>query len=216
MGRFTVKEVTRKDVADFILKRHYAGRLPSISYAFALYQSNSLVGALTIGKPASPPLCRGLAGEEYSSQVYELNRLVCVDDTPNILSWFVGQVFNLLKDSNLILVSFSDEGMNHFGYIYQATNWWYTGRSPERTDKYMPGNKHPRHYTEEFSHLRKVRTAKHRYIYVPNKRLRKTVRKRLNYPILTKYPKGESGYYEPGDVQKVTVLDTRTGERYTE
>ncbi|WBF81098.1 hypothetical protein FMLHJGGC_00045 [Staphylococcus phage BSwM-KMM1] len=61
--------------------------------------------------------------------------------------------------------------MNHHGYIYQATNFIYTGSTKERTDMYTEGNKHSRHYNEDNKHLRKVRTSKHRYVYFTDKKI---------------------------------------------
>ena len=51
---------------EWLLKKHYAKRLPSISYAFGLYDELILVGVLTIGKPASPFLCDGVCGKHFS------------------------------------------------------------------------------------------------------------------------------------------------------
>lgn len=117
-----------------------------------------------------------------------------------------------LKQEDLVIVSFADEGAGHQGYIYQATNFIYTGKTKERTDKYMPGNKHPRHYTEEFKHLRKVRTAKHRYVYFTKS---KELEKSLKYPVLP-YPKGKNKNYTLGARLKVKVLNKETGEVYEE
>lgn len=214
MKGLEIRRVKSSDVRDLVLNKHYAGRLPSITFAWGLFDGDELVGALTIGKPASPPLCKGLAGERWSSCVYELNRLVLSKDMPaNTLSWFVSRALRDLANKDVVLVSFADEGVGHHGYIYQATNWTYTGRTPGRTDKFMPGGKHPRHYTEEFAHLRRVRTPKHRYVHVPNRRLRRQVMRDLKYPILP-YPKGENQRYTLGERHQTTVLDTRTGETF--
>lgn len=73
-------------------------------------------------------------GGRYSDRVFELNRLCVSEGLPkNALSWFVGQTFKMLP-SPLALVSFADSGQNHHGYIYQATNWIYTGLSTRFTD----------------------------------------------------------------------------------
>ena len=42
----------------------------------------------------------------------------------------------------LIIVSYADKGQNHNGYIYQATNFLYTGATKERTDISTQENKH--------------------------------------------------------------------------
>ena len=213
-GGLTVEIGTRNLLADMILTKHYAQRMPPVSYAYAMRRDGNLIGGLTIGKPASRPLCVGLAGEKYAPNVYELNRLITDGTTDkNDLSWFVGASLRDLSSERIVLVSFADAGAGHHGYIYQATNWVYTGVSPGRTDKYMPGGKHPRHYTEEYAHLRKIRTAKHRYVFVPNKRFRKEIMREMNYPVMP-YPKGANDRYTLGARIIDKVLDTRTGIIY--
>lgn len=212
---FVVKRIEPKETLDFILNKHYAQRKPSISYSFGLFHNSDLVGVCTIGKPASPSLCRGICGDEYSSKVFELNRLVVEDNLPkNTLSFFVSRVLRELKSEDLVIVSYADSGMNHHGYIYQACNFLYTGATLERTDKYTPDNKHSRHYDDKYSHLRKVRTSKHRYVFFTNKKNKK-MRQALNYPILP-YPKGENENYVLGSRIRTKVLNKNTGEYFYE
>lgn len=207
-----VKQINSKETYDFILNKHYAQRKPSISWAFGLFEQDQLVGILTIGKPASHSLCIGICGKEYEKYVYELNRLCVNEGLPkNTLSWFVSQVLKKLKNEKLILVSYADEGMGHHGYIYQATNWIYTGKTKQRTDKYTPPGKHSRHYSNDFNHLRKVRTAKHRYVYFTNKKFKPE----LNYTILP-YPKGDNRRYKFGDRQGQLIFDKNKGVYYNE
>ena len=217
MNDIEIKKIPPKQTYDFILNKHYAQRKPSISYAYGLFINGVMQGVATIGKPASNSLCVGVCGVEYSKNVYELNRLVVNDGLPkNTLSHFVGVILKLLSNEQIILISYADEDAGHHGYIYQATNWMYTGKTKGRTDKYMPGNKHSRHYTEEFSHLRKFRSEKYRYLYVPNKRFKKEVLKHLNYPIVDQYPKGDNENYQLGDRLKHKVLNTKTNEIFYE
>ena len=212
---FSVRQIESRLTHDFILTKHYSQRLPSISYAFGLYENDELVGVCTIGKPASHSLCVGICGKEYASKVYELNRLVTVDGLPkNTLSWFVSRVLKALRQEDLVIVSYADTGMGHHGFIYQACNFLYTGMTKERTDKYTPNNKHSRHYTDEYNHLRKVRTAKHRYVYFTNPKNR-ALREALRYEILP-YPKGDNNYYKLGDRMKVKIINTKSGEVFYE
>ncbi|QDK04712.1 DNA modification protein [Listeria phage LP-013] len=209
MKNYRVERIESKDAKPFILGLQYAQRMPSISYAYGIFLGEELLGICTIGKPASNPLCVGVCGKEYSHKVFELNRL-CMKDKlgKNVLSFFVSKVLKDLKKENLILISYADTGMNHSGYIYQATNWMYTGLTAGRTDKYTPENKHSRHYTNEFNHLRKVRTAKHRYIYVAgDKRFVKEVKGKIRYEEQP-YPKGTNSDYELGTRQKTKILNT--------
>ena len=177
--------VTYKQAVDFLLPKHYSGRKPSITYSFGYFENEKLKAVCTFGKPASNSLCIGVCGKEYSEKVFELNRL-CVDGEIEIpLSKFVAWCLNELKAKDLILVSYADTQMNHNGYIYQATNWIYTGMTKARTDKYVEGGKHSRHYDNENQNgLRKYRSAKHRYIsFATSTTNRKKSLKTLNYQI---------------------------------
>jgi len=202
--KYSVKYINSDQTYDWLLHKHYAKRIPSISYAFGLYEKEVLKGVLTIGKPASPSLCDGICGKEYSKYVYELNRL-CVEDNleKNTLSFFVGKCLKLIPD-NMILVSYADTSMNHNGYIYQATNWIYTGLSDKRTEWQLIGsNSHSKslcdkYTTQEMRGSDKFEMAerprKHRYVYFIGE-LRKKLKKNLNYKI-EEYPKGENQKYD--------------------
>jgi hypothetical protein len=194
--KYYVNSIPSEQTYEWLLKKHYAKRIPSISYAFGLYYNNILSGVLTIGKPASPSLCDGICGKEYSTYVYELNRL-CVNDglEKNVLSYFVSKSIKMI-DENMIIVSYADTKMNHHGYIYQATNWIYTGSTKERTDIGSEDNSHSRHYDKSIDKTinRKFRSSKHRYVYFIGK-LKKTFKNNLNYQIET-YPKGDNKRYD--------------------
>ena len=114
----TIKEISYDVATRFLLPRHYSGRCPTISKAFGWYDNNTLKAVCTFGKPASPYLCDGVCGKEYSSNVYELNRLCRVDNWKEPLSMFVAYCLRQLKPLNLIIISYSDTAMNHHGYIY--------------------------------------------------------------------------------------------------
>ena len=217
MNNIKVKQIEPKETYDFILNKHYAQRIPSISFAFGLFINGNLEGILTIGKPASNSLCEGICGKEYKQYVYELNRL-CVNDNllKNTLSQFVSKVLKKLSNKKIIIVSYADEGANHHGYIYQATNWIYLGKTKERTDKYMPGNKHSRHYTDEYSYLRKFRSSKYRYLYIPNKKFKKECLNNLKYKIIKDYPKGDNKRYILGERIKTKIINKNTGECFFE
>jgi hypothetical protein len=189
---FTVKEIKLEQTKDFILNKHYAQRMPSVSFAFGLFDDYSLQGVITIGKPASNALTEGVCGKEYKYKVYELNRLILNDNLPkNTASYFIGKVFKKIKHLKLILVSYADTAMKHHGYVYQSTNWLYTGMTKPRTDKYTKDGKHSRHYDKNIIEIkRKYRSSKHRYIYFLDK---KDI-KNLKYEVLP-YPKGDNEKY---------------------
>lgn len=203
-----VLDISAKEAWDFLKPRHYAGRKPQISKAFGWKIDDNIVAVCTFGKPASPTLCRGVCGEKYSKNVYELNRLCRIEELEYQLSQFVSACLRKLKTEDWIIVSYSDTGMHHNGYIYQACNFIYTGQTKQRTDKYTPNGKHSRHYkNEEQGKYRVVRTAKNRYIYfaTKNRFLKKEWLENLNYPILP-YPKAENKNYTLGEYQKPILV----------
>lgn len=181
-------------VREWCKNYHYAKRVPSISFAYGLENDEGeLEAVLTIGKPASNAPCIGVCGEEFKGYVYELNRICAKPHLAIPLSQFVGEVLRQLP--NLILISYADTAWNHVGYIYQATNWLYTGATRRRTDPQSNG-KHSRHIDclPEFG--RQERSSKHRYVtFVGEKRFKKALRKKLRWAT-SEYPKGEVQRYE--------------------
>ena len=203
---YNVKSIKSFECNDWLLNKHYAKRIPSISFSFGLYDlTNILQGVCTIGKPPSPSLCDGVCGKENSRYVYELNRLCVNEGLPkNTLSIFVSKVLKLLP--KMILVSYADTSQNHNGYIYQATNWIYTGLSDKRTEwKEKNSNLHSKSvcdkYTTDFMKFNDnfemiERSRKHRYIYfIGSKKDKKYFLKQLNYKIQD-YPKGQNKRYD--------------------
>ena len=204
-----VEQIDYETAVNFLLPKHYSGRKPVISRAFGWYLGGQLKAVCTFGKPASPTLCKGICGANYAHNVYELNRLCRTDDLTEPLSAFVSACLRRLRADNWIVVSFSDTAMNHHGYIYQACNFMYTGCTKERTDKYVPNGKHSRHYKEaDQGKYRKVRSAKHRYVYfcTHNKKLKKLWQEALNYPVQD-YPKGDNSNYELGNYLHEKVIE---------
>lgn len=210
-----IKQIGYKQAVDFLLPRHYSGRKPPVTWAFGWYDNGRLMAVCTFGKPASNTLCDGVCGKSNSKNVYELNRLCREDDLAQPLSQFVSACLRILKQYNVIVVSYSDTGMMHHGYIYQACNFMYTGITKQRTEKWTEGNKHSRHYSnDEQGEFRKIRTAKHRYVYfcTSDKKIKRAWAQELRYPVCP-YPKGDNnadyqlGYVMPVQLVKVSKED---------
>lgn len=207
-----VKQVSYQDAKPFIMNIHYARRMPCVQYAFGLFDGDYQfpVGVVTYGQPASPSLCKGIAGEKNRKNVIELNRLVLYPEYngDNYASFLVSHSLKMLPRYTFV-VSYADwGGWGHIGYVYQATNWLYTGLTKPRTDKYSESG-HSRHYSEGESR-RQLRTAKHRYVYlVGNKSDIRKMRKELTYPVLPEYPKGDTRHYNPQNPIAKTDLKLR-------
>ena len=210
---YKIIPIKKKDYEYFILNIHYAKRMPPISYAYGLIDINGgvlgngeLVGIITYGFPFSSSLRSGIAGSMYEKRVLELNRLCLLNNKKNEASMLVGGSLKLLPNDSIV-VSFADTEQNHYGYVYQATNFLYTGLSAKRSDYIMRGKEHMHHQNilDEFRGSKtrtkdmlnkygdlmyiKERSRKHRYIiFVGNKRFKKMARKSLKYEIKP-YPK---------------------------
>lgn len=209
-----VMPIKAAETSPWLLEKHYAKRMCPISYAFGIYDENKLIGVVTYGTPASSSLRSGVCGEEYTSNVIELNRLCC-DNKANVASMLVGRSLNMLPKPSIV-VSYADTEQGHVGYVYQATNFIYTGLSEKRTDWKIKGLEHLHgatiadmsrgqenraqwmrdKYGDDF--YLKDRPRKHRYVYfVGSKHQKKKMLSSLKYP-MHPYPKGDSSRYDAG------------------
>lgn len=60
---YKVVSIPKEQTYDWLRNKHYAHRIPSITYAFGLYdRQNILVGVCCYGSPPSPSLCIGICG----------------------------------------------------------------------------------------------------------------------------------------------------------
>jgi len=208
-----VLPIKHEECEEWLLKIHYAKRIPLIMHSFGLYVDKKLDGIITYGMPASPALCVGVCGEDHRHLVLELNRLCLLNNKKNQASFLVGNSLKLLPKPSIV-VSYADTSMNHNGYIYQATNFIYTGLSAKRTEWRIRGsNRHSRtltaqHTLQEMQNnpdkfYRLDRPQKHRYIYfLGDKKQKKEMLSKLNYNI-EPYPKGDNVNYEVGHIPTV-------------
>jgi hypothetical protein len=208
------------EVEPWLLEKHYAKRMPSISYAFGLYEDDVLVGVCTYGTPSSTHLRNGIAGEENSEYVLELSRLCIESKNKNAASILVGRSLQMLPKPSIV-VSYADTEQNHVGYVYQACNFIYTGLSIKKKDWAVKGMEHLHGQTiadisrgqekrldfmkEKFGDdfYMKERARKHRYIFVTGKN--KKLKAAIRYPS-EPYPKGESKRYDAGSSVKTQQL----------
>ena len=202
---YKVKSIDSFQCKDWLLNKHYARRMPPISFSFGLFKENILIGVMTFGylggNANDTPLFDG-----YS--INELNRL-CVNDglDKNVLSYFVSNGLNLLPKP-MAIISYADAGMGHHGYIYQATNWVYCGMTKGDIlltngnetihrksfyDKYGSGSQEmikSKGYDIIKDH------PKHRYFYfLGNKKQIADMKTKLKFNVL-EYPKGENKRYD--------------------
>jgi hypothetical protein len=200
--KYMIRPIPKTDSHYFLLNVHYAHRIPSISYAYGLFEYGQLNGVITYGTPPSSTLCKGICGAVWEHNVLELNRLVLKNNKPNEASRLVGGSLKLLPKPSVV-VSFADTAQKHQGIVYQATNFIYTGLSAKFVDPVVKGLEHQHHATYAHGLTNKQvigkygydnvyfkdRSRKHRYIkFVGDKKDVKRMRQDLKYTIMD-YPK---------------------------
>lgn len=199
---YYIKPITYQEAMKIIIEKHYLHRKAPCSFAFGLFEkaTNRIVGCITYGTPSSATLRKGICGEDEKDNVIELTRLWIEDSVPrNAESFLIGNTIPLVNKE--IIVSFAEIQQGHVGYVYQATNWIYTGLSAKRTNWTIEGvNKHCQTIADKYTsqELKEIygdkftlveRPRKHRYVYFNcNKKRKKELLKKLKYPILP-YPK---------------------------
>lgn len=218
--KYYVEKIPASETWEWLLKKHYAHRIPQIMYSFGLFDDNRILqGVCTFGLTVNDQICK-CCGDKFKDNVIELNRLIKNDGLEkNLQSFFISKCFKLLT-TPIIIISYSDPNFNHYGYTYQALNFYYTGLAG-RYREFVYQNKiyTDRHIKKKWfisKHLNfkdkdDIKTnfinnggkiiykkKKHRYIYfLGNKKEKKEMLKNLKYPILP-YPKGENKRYDTG------------------
>jgi len=211
-----VLPIKPEEAEPWLLKKHYAKRMCPISYAFGVYRDTQLIGVVTYGTPVSSALRVGVCGEKWIENVIELSRRCC-ENEKNVASILVGRSLKMLPKPSVV-VSYADTEQGHVGYVYQATNFVYTGLSAKRTDWKLKGMEHlhgatvadmSRGQENRAQWMRdkfgddfylEDRARKHRYVYfVGSQKQKKAMLSDLNYG-LESYPKGDSRRYDAGGV----------------
>ena len=226
-NKYLVRSINSSETHEWFLKKQYLKRLPPISHSYGLYDYNlTLIGVASYGRPAAHGVVKGAFNGKLMDNFLELNRLVINDGLPkNILSFFLSKSLNLLPKPQAI-VSYADTSQGHHGYIYQATNWIYTGLSAKRKDYKLKGVHNLLSQSlldREGRHMKKGKVAemklkygddlytehrprKHRYFYfVGNKKEKKEMRQNLAYQI-EPYPKGDNKRYKADYKPDVQIL----------
>jgi len=128
---YEVRRVERRDIAAFIEQWHYSGSINGCiaNYCFSLHDGSQMIGAMFYGRMAMAGQWKRFA--ERESDVIELRRLCCIDDTPkNTESFFIGATLRWLKrnTTHKIVVSYADAEYGHTGTIYRASNFKLEGK----------------------------------------------------------------------------------------
>lgn len=206
-----VIKINKKQADEWVRKKHYSKR-PSIFWkGFGLVIDGRIEGIVVYWQP-SPPIQR-YAFRDRDFRLYELSRLVIQTDTKNAASFLIGNSLKMLERPCAV-VSYADSNFNHCGYVYQATNWIYTGATKSHDHMYIIDGKrmHPMSVRDKYgvTDLKKwardngIKTEapkkKHRYFYICAKgKARKEILDKLKYEVIDQYPKTEPNRYDDGE-----------------
>ena len=214
-SKIKISQIPRSLAIPFVKYKHYAKRVPAMSYIYGLYYDETLSGVCIFGSPANRS-----NNEIGGKKAIELVRLFVDDNVSsnkNITSFFLGACLRMLP-KKLAIVSYADCHNNHAGYIYQATNWFYCGQGQRKNGRFDSGvtsfvrnedgkKFHARSFgmkfgkcTAENAHIngftRIFNKPKHKYIYYTGKGKDK-IRFFANLGLVSQpYPKSENIRYE--------------------
>lgn len=95
---YSVKPISFNEIKPWLLKKHYAHRIPSISYSFGLFDLNGVLQAVcSFGRPMAHTLVKNVLQGQYQNNILELNRLCANEGLPkNALSYFVSKCIQFL------------------------------------------------------------------------------------------------------------------------
>ena len=196
-----LRRATPEAIRYACMKFHYAKAIPSAEYAYNVYnEQNEWCGTIIYGVGATPNIAKpfGLANGE----VLELLRVALNGKQPCMSECVAASLKQIHKDAPHIkmIVSFADMDQNHYGTIYQATNWLYLGdRNVGERGAFIihgkrihPKSLHSKGWTQSIKWIREhidpnaqeiISKGKRKYIWVFDKKTRREWQsKALPYP----------------------------------
>jgi len=201
----------------FIQKHHYTGTCGNMKISYAFLYNGYIKSCITYSMPVGRSVISSLwPSNGNTSNTLELTRMFSYDDMPkNMESYCISQSIKHLKidlPNVELLVSYADTGAGHVGYIYQASNWIYTGHTGNEKKIFINGKRehrrtlYSRYGTSSIPKLKDLLGEdievyagykKYRYIYPIRKS--KSQHKKLMNELVYKpqeYPKGDLKYYD--------------------
>lgn len=188
------------------LNYHYAKAVPSVQYAFSVYNDDDeWCGVIIYSTGATPNIANPY--DKWQGQVVELVRVALNGKqghgkTSEALAMSLKALHAVAPWIDLV-VSFADLDQDHAGILYQSTNWIYTGVKNAGSrgafivfgKKMHPKSIHSKGWKQSLSWLREnvdpnaeefLTRGKHKYLYPMNKSMRKRVSL-----LSVEYPKNE-------------------------
>lgn len=188
-----ITKANRKAVEYACKHFHYAKSVPTVQYAYNVYNGDDeWCGVIVYSSGACPNISRpfGLA----QGEVLELVRVALNGKQEQTSKAVALSLKKLHQDNPLvrIVVSYADHNQKHLGTIYQATNWIYLGMIKRGDEQYF--------YNGKWTHYRTIGSSedkdtlvktlpkrkngnKFKYIFCFNRKERKHwLEKALPYP----------------------------------
>jgi len=133
LSQVTVRLVPVKEIRRAIVTGHYSGVMPDATQeAFAAYFNEVVIAAVAYGPGGNSKTFGAVIPGFDTSNARELIRLWVHPKAPaNTASYVVSKTLKMLPAQVGLVVSFADSGQGHFGYTYQALNFYYCGMSLE-------------------------------------------------------------------------------------
>lgn len=174
-----LEKASHKAIKFACMNFHYAKTVPASSISYSLFNDeNEWCGIISFCYPSGV-----MSGKQFNlmqGQFIELNRMA-LNGKQNSTSKALSLAIKIFKKQNptvKLLISYADKGQDHYGTIYQATNWIYVGENETSGKDYFYQGKwrHDRtlnEYSKEFLATLKTRkrSGKRKYIYPLDKTL---------------------------------------------
>ncbi len=200
-----VQQISASEAYDFYESNHYLGRPSALNWFHSgLIENHRLVGAVSFGYPAAPPVIDACFNDHDDYKIRELVRLAANSNKTPLSSFVMSSVKSYCKIKKVdALISYADTGYHHGG-IYQACSWLYLGET-KPTQRFIDQNgrhQHRRNNGKNISSVEALKrgltsctTTKYRYLYL-YRRNKRALMRRLKYDVL-QYPKVKNADQDP-------------------
>ena len=206
-----VRRSTVKEARPYIATHHYSKTMPdSTTDVFMGFYDGVFAGVCVFGMGTGKGQYYRLLPDLQDGEYRELTRLWSPDGMPkNTESRLISEAIKLLPKKVRLLLSYADPSEGHQGSVYQATNWYFIGKTGggnkmvDKTGKVLHSRltsiykmRHP-----EYSHLKgeeimKIygwkyieNAPKYRYIFLRgNRKIKKKMFKQIE-KYVESYPK---------------------------
>ena len=77
--KYKVESIKSQETYDWLLHKHYAKRIPPISYAFGLFKDKELLGVCTYGNALLNCTTEAICGKKYKKIVVDLSNSCIIE-----------------------------------------------------------------------------------------------------------------------------------------